>query len=416
MNNRVVRLLSSQWRAMVKSLSSQWLATIYVAAASAGITFFLARSLGPESFGVYSYFLAFASLISAAQDGGFRTLLVREKTAVSHTLNFSSIHLIRYALGNNFVVTALVALIIWLLPIPDKQILLAAVFCLSLIVVSQTVSSIFRGEGHFVRDAKWQIIFRSVTAVAIVLASVIAPLSPLTIFLSWAAGIALVLTVGGARILVFPKIPDYRAIYREILPLAIISFATTVYFKIDIVMLGHFSDDSSSAGYYSAAYKFLEGIILLLAPVSYIFFRMLRQNWQDKVQFAALLKLMVGLMLVGALATILLLGWVGSWVVELAYGEAYGVSVGLLFWLSLSLFFVMPNYILTQAAIADNKGASYAWITVVAAIGNVGMNLYLIPKYGAVGAAWATIASEALMFGLLLVVFHKYLFARGMPA
>jgi Na+-driven multidrug efflux pump len=44
------------------------------------------------------------------------------------------------------------------------------------------------------------------------------------------------------------------------------------------------------------------------------------------------------------------------------------------------------------------------------------MNLYLIPKYGAVGAAWATIASEALMFGLLLVVFHKYLFARGMPA
>ena len=412
----MVKLLFSQWEAMVKSLPSQWLATIYVAAASAVLTFFLARSLGPESFGVYSYFLAFASLISAAQDGGFRTLLLREKTAVSPALNLSSIQLLRCALGNNFIVTALVALVILLLPVPDKQIMLAAVFCLSLIVVSQTVSSIFRGDGHFVRDAKWQIIIRSVTAVAIVLASVITPLSSLTIFLSWAAGIALVLTVSGERILVFPKIPDYQAIYREILPLAIIGFATTVYFKIDIVMLGYFSDDSSSAGYYSAAYKFLEGIILLLAPISYICFRMLRQNWQDKTQFAVLLKLMMGLMFVGALAAILLLRWVGPWVIEFAYGEAYGVSVELLFWLSLSLFFVMPNYILTQAAIADNKGASYAWITVVAAIGNIGMNLYFIPKYGAVGAAWATIVSEALMFGLLLAIFRKYLFARGMPA
>ena len=121
-------------------------------------------------------------------------------------------------------------------------------------------------------------------------------------------------------------------------------------------------------------------------------------------------------MLVGALATILLLDWVGPWVVELAYGKAYRTSVGLLFLLSLSLFFVMPNYILTQAAIADNKGASYAWITVVASIGNVSMNLYLIPLYGSVGAAWATIASEALMFGLFLAVFRKHLFTRGMPA
>jgi O-antigen/teichoic acid export membrane protein len=401
---------------MVKALSSQWLATIYVAGVSAGITLFLARSLGPDSFGVYSYFLVLASLIAAAQDGGFAALLVREKTAVSHALKFSVIHLTSYALGNNLVVTALAALIIWLLPVSDKQALLAAVFCLSLIVLGNTVSAILRGEGRFGRDAKWQISFRSVTAVAIVLAAMIAALSPLTIFLSWAAGAALVLAIGSGRVLVFPKIPDYRAMYREILPLAVISFATTIYFRIDIVMLSHFLDDKSQVGYYSAAYKFFEGIILLLGPISYICFRKLRQNWQDKMRFAALLKWMTGLMLMSSLAIILLLYWAGPWAVEFLYGKAYGASVGILFLLSLSLFFVMPNYILTQAAIADNKGASYAWITVVVSIYNVGMNFYLIPLYGSVGAAWATIASEALMFGLLLVAFRKYLFARDMPA
>jgi O-antigen/teichoic acid export membrane protein len=90
---------------VVRALSSQWLATIYVAGISAGITFFLARSLGPDSFGVYSYFLAFASLIGAVQDGGFRALLVREKTAVSHTLKLRAAHLTGYALGNNILVT-----------------------------------------------------------------------------------------------------------------------------------------------------------------------------------------------------------------------------------------------------------------------------------------------------------------------
>jgi O-antigen/teichoic acid export membrane protein len=400
--------------AMVRGLSSQWLASIYVAAVSAGITFYLARSLGPDSFGIYSYFLALASLIAAAQDGGFRTLLVREKTAVSQTLKCTAADIIGYALGNNLVVTVLAALTIWFLPVPDKQILLAAIFCFSLIVLSQTVSAVFLGEGRFGRDAGWQISFRSVTAIAIVLVTVTYPLSPLTIFLSWAVGAALVLAVGSGRVLVFPKIPDYRDMYREILPFAIIGFATTIYFKIDIVMLNHLLDDKSQVGYYSAAYKFLEGIILLLAPVSYICFRVLRQNWLDKVRFAALLNWMMGLMLVGALVIIFLLDWVGPWVVELAYGKAYKTSVGLLFLLSLSLFFVMPNYILNQAAIADNKGALYAWITVVASIGNISMNLYLIPLYGTVGAAWATIASEALMFGLFLAVFRKHFFARGM--
>ena len=141
---------------------------------------------------------------------------------------------------------------------------------------------------------------------------------------------------------------------------------------------------------------------------------MLRQIWQDKARFIALLKCMTGLMLVAALATVLMLGWLGPWMVELAYGEAYGTSAGLLFWLGLALFFVMPNYILTQAAIANNKSTSYAWITVVTSIGNVSMNLYLIPRYGAIGAAWATIASEALMLALLLAVFRKYFFTRGL--
>ena len=403
-------------RGMLRLLSCQWYATVYVAAISAGVTFYLARSLGPGSFGVYSYFLAVASVIAAVQDGGFRTLLVREKTATSPALRAVAATLPHAAIGNNLLVTAVVAVVIGILPIQDKEVLLAALLCFSLFMISQTVSAMRRGEGRFIADAWWQIGVRSAMAIAIVGFAMVGGLSPLGIFIAWSAGTIVALIVGARGLLAWPSVPDYRALYRDLVPFAVIDVATTIYFKIDIVMLRHLLDDARQVGYYSAAYKVLEGVILLLTPVSYVCFRALRQSWQDKARFAWLFRRMTGGMLLGAVGIILMVGLAGTWMIRIVYGEAYAMAAELLFWLSLSLFFMMPNYILTQAAIADNRSASYAWITLAASIGNVGMNLLLIPRYGAVGAAWATIASEALMFGLLLVVFRRYLSPRGMPA
>ena len=68
---------------LARSLRVQWLATVYVAAVSMLITFFLARTLGPEIFGRYSYIITLAALFAILQDGGFRTLLFRELTSSS---------------------------------------------------------------------------------------------------------------------------------------------------------------------------------------------------------------------------------------------------------------------------------------------------------------------------------------------
>jgi O-antigen/teichoic acid export membrane protein len=72
---------------MLKNLATQWLATINVIVVSVATSLFLARSLGPESFGIYSYFLAMGFLIAAAQDSRFNALLAREKIALSPTLS-----------------------------------------------------------------------------------------------------------------------------------------------------------------------------------------------------------------------------------------------------------------------------------------------------------------------------------------
>jgi O-antigen/teichoic acid export membrane protein len=80
------------------------------------------------------------------------------------------------------------------------------------------------------------------------------------------------------------------------------------------------------------------------------------------------------------------------------FGGEYREAGELLFWLLLSLLFILPNYILTQGAIAMGREKGYAWGAVGAAVINIVLNLLWIPRFGVLGAAWATIAAEGCLF------------------
>jgi Na+-driven multidrug efflux pump len=74
------------------------------------------------------------------------------------------------------------------------------------------------------------------------------------------------------------------------------------------------------------------------------------------------------------------------------------------------MVFILPNYILTQGAIALNKEVGYAKIVVGVALLNIVLNLWLIPEFGAMGAAWATIVAEGVLcigLGVMLWIGQK---------
>src|SRR5690606_1681884 len=52
------------------------------------------------------------------------------------------------------------------------------------------------------------------------------------------------------------------------------------------------------------------------------------------------------------------------------------------------------------------------WLMGLTAAVNVGLNLWLIPRYGVAGAAWATVASETVLLMLYLGAVHRYVFGR----
>ena len=86
-------------------------------------------------------------------------------------------------------------------------------------------------------------------------------------------------------------------------------------------------------------------------------------------------------------------------IVVFTFGPEYANSAVLLPWLLGALVFILPNGVLTQAAIARNREGLYAAAAGGAAVINLGLNLALIPKFGGLGAAWATIVTGGVSHG-----------------
>ncbi|MFC4161766.1 oligosaccharide flippase family protein [Chitinimonas lacunae] len=375
---------------LARAWASQTLATLWVALVSMLLVFVLGRWLGPAGFGQYNYVLTVATLVAILQDGGFKTLLQRE--SASSGLGIDGERLLGFALGHLLWVTLAALLLVTVLGRPDSVAIAWAILALGLLAVANYLSACWRGQGHFGRDALWQVGLRSLTALTLLLALWLWQAGTEAAFAGWALGVALALLLVGFR--ARPQWRPPAAVYRAAGAFLLIDLATAVYFRIDIVLLRHCGIPDADIGRYAAAYRLFEGGVLLLAPAATVFFRELRLRWQDPLALRPVLRrALVGVTLVALLGAMLGF-WLAPWVLRLAYGPGYEAAAPLLGWLLLAFLLVAPNYVLTQAAVALNRERLYALAVCVAAVVNIGLNLWLLPQVGVVGAAWASIGTE----------------------
>jgi len=396
----------------IKALGSQWIAVAYTAAISSLLIFFLGRILGPENFGIYSYALTLASLFAMAQDGGFKTLIFRECVSPTQNMGCSIDDLVRMALSHILFVTGCGLLILFFIPSQQKATLSSAMLCLALVCATHIVSSRLKGNGRFKKEAAWQATCRTTTALVIIAGIFWIKPEPMVLFLSWATGLVIVFLISSEWKSFFTpsfSLPP-KKVWRACLAFLVIDASTTLYFRIDIIILFHLLSDHGEVGNYTAAYRALDGIILLLTPVANICFRHLRLRWRNQRDFKrSLFRMLAGMSALSA--AIVVAGYfTSSFLIKLAYGDGYALAERLLPIILLALVFIMPNYILTQAMIALNREKFYAISALCAAVFNVGLNMWVIPEYKTMGAAWATVGTEGLLtllLGLGIIFFMR---------
>jgi O-antigen/teichoic acid export membrane protein len=96
-----------------------------------------------------------------------------------------------------------------------------------------------------------------------------------------------------------------------------------------------------------------------------------------------------------ALAIAVAMSLTADWIVVLLFGEAFSAAVTVLQIHIWSGCFIFVRYLIGQHLVITEQEPLSLFSHGMGALLNVGLNLWLIPKYGIVGAAWATLISYA---------------------
>jgi len=192
-----------------------------------------------------------------------------------------------------------------------------------------------------------------------------------------------------------------KKLLRDCSPLIFAGIMVMLYNRIDQIMLGNMLGEKS-VGLYSAAVR--------LAEFWYVFPVLVLQSLYPgiissrdlgaDIYKAKMQKLFDVMALFSALFVIpLFLG--AHWLVVLIYGSAFREAGPLLGVYVLSGLFVMLGHAREYWITVENMTRFSLYSTTVGAAINILLNLFLIPRYGSIGAAYATLVA-ILVCGYLI--------------
>jgi O-antigen/teichoic acid export membrane protein len=368
------------------------------------VTVAAARVLAPQAFGVLALAMTTGWLLGVASDAGLPLYLAR-----SVARGDAGVHAVIRAVMRLRVAFAIVALVAGL-GVAAVWAPVSYVAAFVLIVVSQlagavleTLSHVYRGLGRSEIESTLTLAQRLVTAM---LAATVLFVQPTLFLLSIALVVppvlALAISYGiTARLVVHDDTTGgdkdvarlgAGGILRGAAPIGLGILVSALYFRCDVYFL-HYWRGLETVGMYNAVFRLVEAMRLLPAAVlAVVFPELCRASTTQPLK-----RLAVVLGAAGALAMAFTFG-AAEGIVHLAYGPAYYGAINALRVLSLALPLFFFNYALTHQVIAWDGQRRYLGITCAALAANVGANIVLIPAYGMVGAAWATLLTEIVVF------------------
>jgi O-antigen/teichoic acid export membrane protein len=367
---------------------------------------YVARYLGPEAYGVLNYAISFALLFSALARLGLGDIIVRELVAhpdrEAETLG--SAFALQVASGT--LALGLAAAAAWATQAD-------ATTRLMIVVIAGGV--FFDAMSAPAEWFKSKVLARPVvlagligTGVASVLRVVFVILGKPVIWFAWPALIEAVVTT--ALIVAFyrrypsPPLASWRP-YLERMggllahswPLALSGGLVVIRQRIDQVMIGEMLGPIEVGWYAVAARLSLLWHFVPFALATAAFPAIVRARETSGKLFEARMQMFFDLMLWLAVAIALPATLIAEPLVRFLYGDAYAPSALILQIHIWSLVFTSLGIAAGRWLIAEGLTRIVLSLSVMSVAGNILFNLILIPRYGAVGSAWATLVAASLV-------------------
>ncbi len=372
----------------------------------------LSRVLSPEGFGVLTFGTALLSYFVLAVTLGIDTVAAREIARDPGQAQ----RLVPTVLGVRLALAAaagaVYAVVVVVLPNPPVVRVALGVLGVLLLARAVQVDWVYRGLDRMGVLAVWQAATAALSA-AVALLAVRGP-DDLAVGALAVAGAPLVLNL--VLLLVYRRRlgrvrPSVRwrswlPVLGPALPLAASAFAGSVYYNLDKVMLEGLRT-TAEVGYYGVGYKVYGLAIAPTAVLLSAFFPSLAAAYGDAARQRAAATAYARAMLAVGLPAVVAGIFLAAPLIAILFGDAYAPAVP-------ALRLLLANAGIVYVAMAHGNPLTawsherpYMRIVLGGAALNVVLNLLLIGPFGIVGAAGATLVTEAAVMVGMAALFRR---------
>ncbi|KKQ94714.1 MAG: Polysaccharide biosynthesis protein [candidate division CPR2 bacterium GW2011_GWC1_39_9] len=371
-----------------------------------------ARMLGIDEFGKFSYAISVIFLLGALVDFGLVQIFIRDlsrDSKLEEKYFFSSIYI------RIFAVFALMGIFLVFehfksSGIPFYLFLILLVYLL-INSINELLRAILKAREWMKAEAVLKIFERFILLVFGCLAITIWRKYDFLILAYLATSLLLVVILyrkifSGRKIKKSVTISDSTRLIKRGWAIGLGGAFVTIYASADLILIKNILNSDSLTAIYAASYKFLSLAITLISLISIAYMPQLAKM-KDNKKYTRLIR---NYLLSTFFASLLLFSAIlffSSFIMNIIYGNSYIAGANVLIILAISLLFIGAREPFTYLLILHDRQKYYMASVLSAAIFNIVTNIYVIPSFGIIGAAWVTVGSEALL--LILTMYFYFL-------
>jgi O-antigen/teichoic acid export membrane protein len=364
----------------------------------------LIRYLGPEQYGVYSYYLSLAGIASVLTFSGFSSLYVREIARPPRNEDLTSALLLLNFFGALLTTAALFV----------YYAIYAGSDRLSPVLMAFTAVSSFACLKNTLRDffvARQDLGIATVlnlslfgVSMALKVGGIVTGQPLAFFFFLFALDTVLAIIVFGTaygwrRAVAFGDVREWTGfLFRNGWPLLLTSLSILIFMKIDQVMLYHMRTEKE-VGAYASIMWLIEKTFIFIGIIMTAFFPYLSEKYRsDHEQYLRAVR--VGQKLFSTVCIPIAVFFIANHeaVVTRLFGGEFAIDSSALSLLAGAMLFVYWGAINQKVLIITNALRLDLFYAGCSAIVSLVLNYLLIPRYGMIGAAAASLAAHSFYF------------------
>ena len=375
---------------------------------------YLGRVLKPEGFGILGFATAFVSYFLLMVNFGLDTYgtreVAKERSIIPKLVN--NILSVRLIFASFWFIILNVVIILIDKPVVFKLVLI--ITGINLFVNALSINWIFLGI-----EKMWLIAIRQIMTNLISLIGIVILVNSeknilIAASITVLSGLINSLWLLGVFKKMYGKISFeidktyLKEILKESIPLALSSFMIAIYYNLDMVMMGYMKPERD-LGIYSAAYKIiLVGIVPFSLILNSFFPSLSKIGLKNSFEFRNIIKHYAIFMFSTGILIGSILFFNAQTIIKVIFGTRFESASIPLSILALNLLVIGANMFFGNPLIAWGKQKQYSITIALGAITNIILNVLLIPKYSYIGASFATLMSEGVVFVGVFVLFISY--------